>query len=289
MGQYYRTYIQDSKGNESVFSPACSVNYKTLGWEEPDAAEAWGYDFETGVSWNGMKLMEHSWAGNEYCRCLLNELVEDKDGYVVFHVGDYADEDGDWTPGYTRDIYDTVWDGDAIEFEACPQDEPTGKDGFIVNLDRCVYIDLEAYYNDLADLNDGWVIFPLTLLCAVGNGRGGGDFAGHGLEHVGEWAGDIIIFTYDRPEGMEESNIRFSELTEEERRRNAALTHQILSCVVYNDTKSIRPALCGREEMQKLIAMLGEAEPGTDFGDADTGMLNLENLTDFMRRRGMLE
>ena len=58
---------------------------------------------------------------------------------------------------------------------------------------------------------DGWMIHPLSLLTASGNGRGGGDYRGHNKHLVGLWAGDVISSDSKVPQGYEEITPDFRE------------------------------------------------------------------------------
>ena len=44
-----------------------------------------------------------------------------------------------------------------------------------------------------------WVYSPISLLTAIGNGRGGGDYYGNN-RMVGEWAGDKVYLSETKPE-----------------------------------------------------------------------------------------
>lgn len=48
---------------------------------------------------------------------------------------------------------------------------------------------------------DGWILYTPNLLCAVGNGLGGGDYYDNlpNFEDVGAWAGDIVEITDELP------------------------------------------------------------------------------------------
>jgi hypothetical protein len=55
-------------------------------------------------------------------------------------------------------------------------------------------------------------IHPLPLLTADGNGRGGGDYNGEGIDHVGTWARDRISLMKEIPEDFTEITPNFDEL-----------------------------------------------------------------------------
>ena len=60
---------------------------------------------------------------------------------------------------------------------------------------------------------DGWILHPLSLLTAVGNGRGGGDYPENRVDYymVGAWAGNTLEITDKVPDGYELEDVRFSE------------------------------------------------------------------------------
>lgn len=76
---------------------------------------------------------------------------------------------------------------------------------YIVNFDKKEYVEIPEYEED------EWNCHPLTLLCAEGNGRGGGDYheqrdpatndpIDNGFKYVGRWAFDHIGVTNDESE-----------------------------------------------------------------------------------------
>ena len=57
---------------------------------------------------------------------------------------------------------------------------------YVVNVDKQEYIQL-----DHTEGEDD--LFPVAILTAVGNGRGGGDYFGPHAEYAGAWAGDLLM------------------------------------------------------------------------------------------------
>lgn len=127
--------------------------------------------------WEGCKLMEHSRFNNDYVNAIMF-MLKNAPAKVAW-VGDYADN------------AENYWNEPAIE-------TLTAKDFnslvlYLVNHSKKEYIVLNMYYIDNARAsNSYWVIHPLPLLTAVGNGRGGGDYRGINQELVGSWAFDTI-------------------------------------------------------------------------------------------------
>jgi large subunit ribosomal protein L21 len=63
--------------------------------------------------------------------------------------------------------------------------------------DKKLFVDLKQYKAD--SIKDGWCIFPISILTALGNGRGGGDYEGSDMDKVGSWAFDSVYFTNKTP------------------------------------------------------------------------------------------
>lgn len=188
MGQYYMAYVRNDEG-EKVFCP------QDMG--------------------SGLKLMEHSWIGNDFVNGVL-EAIWDSPSRVAW-VGDYADDESDFHERYTKQVYEAVWGEDKEPERTFFRIPKIHKTGFIFNHDRRQYIDLERYAKAAAfcpswDKGATWVTHPLPLLTAIGNGRGGGDYSGTNEKMVGSWAMDLLSFTEERPSGMDEVLIPFIEV-----------------------------------------------------------------------------
>ena len=56
-----------------------------------------------------------------------------------------------------------------------------------------------------------WIISPLPLLTALGNGRGGGDYKGTEMDKIGIWARDILSVEFEVPDGFNELKVNFKE------------------------------------------------------------------------------
>jgi len=100
---------------------------------------------------------------------------------------------------------------------------------FFVNHSKMEYIDsMDAIPQDMTDdpipVAD-WYLFPLTILLAISNGRGAGDYYGYcvkepngdykritpGEDYIGYWAGDSISATNKPPAGYKHINPGFTE------------------------------------------------------------------------------
>lgn len=85
----------------------------------------------------------------------------------------------------------------------------------VVDLVEILHIDIQAYldcdkYKARCNNND-WILHPLPLLTAVGNGLGGGDYYGINKDQVGGWAWCTISVEDDIPVGYEELEYIFRE------------------------------------------------------------------------------
>jgi len=132
---------------------------------------------------NGLKLMEHSYIGNDFVAAVEAELCPEGRFYMssVVWAGDYADNE----PGQENNLYH-LCDPDR-KIHPVPVDMSAYK--FIVNHTKKLYVD-KTKILEIPDC-DGLCLHPLPLLTCEGNGRGGGDFRGtHAI--IGSWARDRI-------------------------------------------------------------------------------------------------
>ena len=210
MGQYYRAYVESGNGFK-VFCPQNAVYMTKNGIRSAKdiGKHDWNYDDPNawGTNFSGLKLMEHSWLENDFMNGVI-ETIWDNPSRVAW-VGDYADDQSDFNERYTEKVYKAVWC--AENYNERPFDEvPTvHRNGYIVNLDKGLYIDLEKYVRVAAfspawDSGSTWVVHPLPILTSIGNGRGGGDYHGTNMDMVGAWAMDMIAFTKEYPSAHNE-------------------------------------------------------------------------------------
>ncbi len=139
---------------------------------------------------NGLKLMEHSWVGNDFVETVCELLKPNGSWYKnrIVWLGDYADDEK---------LNKALDDGKSKKIE------PEKKDSnsvykFLVNHSKKYFVD----FSEIPEGDSGWKINPLPLLTCEGNGRGGGDFH---VENslVGLWARDIIPVEDKKPKGYE--------------------------------------------------------------------------------------
>lgn len=183
----------------------------------------YSHDFD-----NGLKLMEHSYIGNDLMNAveaLLTPLGSWHKCRLVW-AGDYADGEGDVGTGLeeesTPNLHSLVDEkvapyeilSELVEKKGVKVDEYP----YIVNHTKKIYIDkrnvlkFEAYKDD--EGNPVMIqIHPLSLLTAEGNGRGGGDYGDNNPEYdsVGSWARDSISIEKEVPDGYKEETYNFAE------------------------------------------------------------------------------
>lgn len=185
---------------------------------------------------NGAKLMEHSYVGNWYVKAYEQALANDYYGYPFVWVGDYADEMFN-TDVYTKAheyidnvikrnakkkgyylngfVFEKLYKNGDIEKadesdfveKVITKDNADKVDTFkyIINLDKKEAVAIPEFKED------EWTIHPLPLLCASGNGRGGGDYHGINEDMVGAWAYDRIGLDNKLPDGIKLIEIEFKE------------------------------------------------------------------------------
>lgn len=220
MGQYYIAYVREGN-DEKLFCAQNAIYMTRNGFKndrEIEGKQSYGFDDPNswGSCFSGLKLMEHSWLENDYVNGVL-ESIWDNPCNVAW-VGDYADCEVDFENSYSEVVYANVW-GDHRKDELPFDEVPTiHREGYILNLDKGVYIDLRRYASVAGFRpkwsDQKWTIHPLPLLTCIGNGRGGGDYHGTCMDMVGSWAMDRIVFTDDWPSTFREvdyDTIKFAE------------------------------------------------------------------------------
>ena len=214
MGQYYTPTFMDEQGE------ICTL---------------YAHDFD-----NGLKLMEHSYIGNDFVNAAL-VLLQDKPSSVAW-IGDYSDNpyEGLYAEKLPESEFKRIygmawaekdaWKVPAVFFEkwrlstVCTMNT---QKKYIVNHSRREYIPIRDYVEENKYTEKGawakgkydplatseWCIHPLPLLTACGNDRGGGDFheGGLGYELVGLWAFDVIEYKATIPKGYSPVMFSFME------------------------------------------------------------------------------
>jgi len=146
---------------------------------------------------NGLKLMEHSYIGNDFVKAF-ETLITNNPQHVVWG-GDYAEpEKGMKNNTYTR----------CNEKNEVKPFAPTTTGQFVVNHTKKLYVDKTKA--PLAQKGWSGRIHPLPLLTAEGNGEGGGDYMAKASANlVGTWARDLISIENEIPKGFTELKFGF--------------------------------------------------------------------------------
>lgn len=193
MGQYYHILLKEA-------------GKKTAQWR--------CYDRSVDGEYMMAKLMEHSWWYNPTLRCVCGMIYHNPTH--VLWVGDYSN-DGYPVNGLEENEMNAHWRKAWLEKKKGGLKQ-RGLDGskqididnkFIVNHTTYEYIDCAKYMKEAG--KDGWIVHPLSLLTAIGNGLGGGDYYGINKECVGMWACDIISVEDTPPEDYIECDVIFYE------------------------------------------------------------------------------
>jgi hypothetical protein len=158
---------------------------------------------------NGMKLMEHSWIGNNFV-AVVEELIAEGGrwyGDRIVWAGDYADPEVPEIPNPKNgskpsNLFDIVGDN---KIEPKPSETEFR---YIINLDTKEFVDkrkvpVSETWTDSEDKNWDCKIHPLPLLTCEGNGRGGGDYHGE-HELIGKWARQRVTVSTRKPKGYKE-------------------------------------------------------------------------------------
>lgn len=202
MGQYYRTIIvseeNDSDKNIIYIDDDCKFR----------------------CSWIGLKLMEHSFLGNEWTDSIARVMYHTK--IRMAEVGDYADEYPVYELAYNNKVNRTLLDINNISngFEIYKTYDENGnfipfnyKGKYLINWDKKIYINFDEYIplSKVDWAEDDTAVSPFNLLTALGNGRGGGDYhdTRPNFKYVGSWAWDIISIEDTPPADFTENPIYF--------------------------------------------------------------------------------
>lgn len=195
MGQYYRQALRQD-GQTRLFD--CQYAHRG------------NNDYNNFENYNGLKLMEHSWLGNRFMDAMMKQLYNHR-GKLIW-CGDYADEPDDFK-NIKWATYDEIQKANKSKVEILSTNEKFDySHKYLLNMTKKVYIDFDLYIEKTKD-SDGWNVHPLSLLTAVGNGRGGGDYYEEYPDAylVGSWAGDMLKVVDKVPAGYELEDVRFIE------------------------------------------------------------------------------
>lgn len=174
MGQYFKSVV-------------LKKNYKTNS-NNQTIVSLCAWDFFVGA-----KLVEHSYVGNNFMKAAMQLLAIYKAHPFVW-CGDYADERFTDKDGNKRNAYEISHTITPEELQSMVEKNGIEDDyKYIVNYSKRQYIKVPDYKENQ------WIMHPLSLLCADGNHRGGGDYYGLNEDKVGIWAYDRLGVTNKRP------------------------------------------------------------------------------------------
>lgn len=164
MGQYFKPVIIDKKNSKKVVASLYAHYYN-----------------------NGLKLMEHSYVGNNFVNAFTT-LINDKDGkykgYPMAWAGDYSDAVVD-----NKNYYDIAFEQDT---DVNKKDIQTNVYRYFINKTKKEFVDIEDCPS--GKTSDDLVVHPLPILTCLGNGRSH-DYVPkeEDKEFIGTWATDVII------------------------------------------------------------------------------------------------
>lgn len=170
----------------------------------------------------GRRLMGHSYIGNSYTDYVSHSLYHHP--MRVAWVGDYAhylpyEYVKRLNPQFpiVKEAYSTflkeALEGDEIEIDI-EKGEFNYNCKYLVNYSKKEYLSFEKYIKKIKDNYDPkyWIIYPISLLTAIGNDLGDGGYYGRAaLEVVGTWTYDLLSIEDEVPKGYKEKLYCFFE------------------------------------------------------------------------------
>ncbi|MDA3053245.1 hypothetical protein OFO01_07225 [Campylobacter sp. JMF_01 NE2] len=156
----------------------------------------------------GCKLMEHSWCDNKFCLSVVAELIDNPKN--IAWVGDYAERQDYEKFKLGTEPKELWWSKSLDKPVAFKPIKSLNEVKFLVNKTKKQFIDLAEYQRNSINKNYDTAPFPLSLLTAIGNGQGGGDyFSPVNLDLIGTWAFDKVYFTNDLPQDYKKIDVWF--------------------------------------------------------------------------------
>ena len=147
---------------------------------------------------NGLKLMEHSWVGNNFVGTVMALMLPGGTWHKnrIVWAGDYYDGEGEIP------YYSLAEDKDKINPHTSITKEMQKK-AKLVNHTKKLYVRYDEMPCHTDDYGE-WIVNPLPLLTALGNERGGGDYHSEhaDFDKVGIWAGDVLSIEWAVPKSQ---------------------------------------------------------------------------------------
>lgn len=155
------------------------------------------------------QLMAHSWVGNKLMGIVMKMMMPGQPWYkskVVWAGSYYGNELGeiDYREFSREKGKEIVELPDSLSFEEQSK-------CFLINHTKQCFVDYSKL-EGIDSLGDDYVINPLSLLTALGNNRGGGDYRSEHCEDlVGYWAFDVLSIDTKKPKSYRELVVDFEE------------------------------------------------------------------------------
>lgn len=173
MGQYYMPLLRKPRGKRYVDT----VFY--------------AHQFD-----NGLKLIEHSYVGNNFVNEVWMQLIDTPSR--VYWFGDYTRKGDAGLSAYYVKKYKRIFVNKNTDFYTVPFGSPNAPEDIqvlypiLVNHTKKEYVDIRSL-RPVEKLFD-YTPCPLPLLTATSNGRGSGDYdeSQPGYEDIGIWSGDLL-------------------------------------------------------------------------------------------------
>lgn len=214
MGQYYHV-LYAKKGQSKI------TNYNLQYFTNAKA--------KTPPPINGLKLMEHADIDNDFCKSITKKLLCTPTR--ICWCGDYADGEQLYSEFSSAKVKPTFADREATPKTIRRDGMELSESRYIIDLDRREYVNIEDYLEQseykqkcltisqfgAAEVKyNTRILYPIALLTAKGNGRGGGDYHGTCMEYIGRWAWDAIEIVNALPKGeWTKLNVHFIPNAEE--------------------------------------------------------------------------
>ncbi|MCM1323193.1 MAG: hypothetical protein NC218_03320 [Acetobacter sp.] len=273
MGQYYNIATSDTRNGKIICH---SVQVKNN-------------------DYTGIKLLEHSYYNNYTMNAVCAFLF--KNPQYIAWVGDYSNDDTRAPEALRKRLHKACW-CEGAEEESWDKVESNKEWKFLVNHTKCTYIDLNKHF-EMSHEDDTWssgdyiCIHPLSLLVAIGNGMGGGDYHEEyvNYHYTGSWAWDKISIEAEAPEHFSETICPFTETRDDSKKAelnnlthtNLAMEESQADCVHIQGAdyaRSYIDASWGETKFYMLVQKDagGDIELAVDAGE--NGRKNLEYMRD---------
>lgn len=169
---------------------------------------------------NGLKLMEHSWIGNNFVGVVERLIAKGGAwfGTRIVWAGDYADPEVDENGNPVKELYEgkeydvtlySLYGDDKHKIRPTFEKLKGRKLRFLKNLDTNEFVDLnkvpvtDVWTDPKTGKEHPFSIHPLPLLTCEGNGRGGGDYHKES-PLVGKWARNRVVMQRNKPKSAKE-------------------------------------------------------------------------------------